>query len=118
MYDEENPDSLGDYLASLAKLKRMDVGLTYPAHGSIVERGAQRIDQIVLHHERRLSGMEDVVRLGPSTAWHVLEAVFRPNLGPLEQRLALRETVAHLEHLRLTERLTTFVEAGTVWYRR
>ena len=28
-----------------------------------------------------------------------MDKVFRPNLGPVEQRLALRETIAHLEHL-------------------
>ena len=26
-----------------------------------------------------------------------MEQVFRPNLSPLDQRLALRETIAHLE---------------------
>jgi hypothetical protein len=34
-----------------------------------------------------------------------MERVFRPNLTPLDQRLALRETIAHLEHLVLTGRL-------------
>ena len=118
MYDEDVLDSLGDYLSSLGKLRDMEIGLTYPAHGSIVERGSQRVDQIILHHQRRLSGMEDVVKLGPATAWKVLRAAFRPHLSPLEQRLALRETVAHLEYLRLRDHLETFEEKGTLWYRR
>jgi hypothetical protein len=43
-------------------------------------------------------------------------SVFRPNLSPLEQRLALRETVAHLEHLRLGEHLGVEDRGGVAWY--
>ncbi len=118
MYDEDAADTLGDYLASLDRLISMEIGLTYPAHGAIVERGTKRVEQIILHHDRRLSGMEDAVRLGPATAWKVLRASFRPHLSPLEQRLALRETVAHLEYLRLREHLRAFEEDGTLWYRK
>lgn len=117
MYDEDAVDPLGDYLDSLSKLIEIRIALTYPAHGSMIERGTQRCNQILLHHERRLSGMEDVVERGPVTAWTVMEAVFRPHLTPLEQRLALRETVAHLEHLRLTGRAVSFDSEGVTWYR-
>ncbi len=47
-----------------------------------------------------------------------MEEVYRPHLTALEQRLALRETVSHLEHLRLGGTLTAFDEEGTWWYRR
>ena len=117
MYDEDVEDVLGDYLISLRRLVELDVGLTYPAHGWIVERGTARCEQILLHHDRRLGGMVDVVHLGPTTAWRVMEESYRPNLSPLEQRLALRETVSHLEHLRATGRLTRFDEDGVRFYR-
>jgi hypothetical protein len=61
--------------------------------------------------------MLDVVRLGPSTAWSVMLESFRPHLNPLEQRLALRETVSHLEHLRTRSRMTSFDE-DVRYYRR
>lgn len=117
MYDEDAEDVLGDYLASLRRLVELEVGLTYPAHGWIVERGTARCEQILLHHERRLGGMIDVVRLGPSTAWKVMEESYRPNLSPLEQRLALRETVSHLEHLRVMGKVTRFEDHGVRFYR-
>jgi glyoxylase-like metal-dependent hydrolase (beta-lactamase superfamily II) len=118
MYDEDEEDVLGDYLASLRRLVDLHVGLTYPAHGTIVERGTLRAEQILLHHDRRLAGMVEVVERGPTTAWHVMGEVYRPHLGPLEQRLALRETISHLEHLRLAGTLSAFDETGTWWYRR
>ncbi len=118
MYDAATDDALGDYLGSLRRLLELRIGLTYPAHGTIVERGAARVSQILLHHERRLAGMEEVVSLGPATAWQVMGHVFRPHLSTMEQRLALRETVAHLEHLKIGGRLTAFDEDAVLWYRR
>jgi hypothetical protein len=43
---------------------------------------------------------------------------FRPNLTPLEARLAFLETVSHLEHLRMTGRLQVEQRDGTVVFRR
>jgi glyoxylase-like metal-dependent hydrolase (beta-lactamase superfamily II) len=117
MWDQSDLDVLGLYLGSVQRLTGDKFGLTYPAHGSIVERGSQRAQQIVLHHERRLDGMLDVVRLGPTTAWNVMIESFRPHLNPQEQRLALRETVSHLEHLRLRAKVASFDDDAR-YYRR
>jgi glyoxylase-like metal-dependent hydrolase (beta-lactamase superfamily II) len=117
MWDQTDLDVLGTYLTSLLRLTGERFGLTYPAHGSIVERGSLRAEQIALHHERRLDGMDDVVRRGPATAWKVMLESFRPHLNPLEQRLALRETVSHLEHLKVRQRIRSFDEEVR-YYRR
>ncbi|MGH8912948.1 MAG: MBL fold metallo-hydrolase [Acidimicrobiia bacterium] len=105
MWDEDLGDPLGDYLASLQRLLSMDIGVTYPAHGSLIDQGGERARQILLHHDRRLLDMYEMVREGDTTAWEVMLKSFRPNLTPLEARLAFLETVSHLEHLRLTGRL-------------
>jgi hypothetical protein len=39
---------------------------------------------------------------------------FRPNLTPLEARLAFLETISHLEHLRLTGRLMVETRDGVL----
>jgi glyoxylase-like metal-dependent hydrolase (beta-lactamase superfamily II) len=118
MVDDEGTDVLGEYLASLQRLIELDVGLTYPAHGGVVEHGARRAEQISLHHDRRLSGMLDVVSLAPHTAWEVMLESYRPHLNSIEQRLALRETVSHLEHLRTRNQVTSFPEGELWFYRR
>ncbi len=117
MFDESYDDVLGDYLMSLRRLLTVPIGLTYPAHGTIIERGAARVGQIMLHHERRLAQMTARAAADAVTAWKMMEAIFRPHLSLLEQRLALRETVAHLEHLRLYGRLASEDRDGVVWYR-
>jgi hypothetical protein len=45
-----------------------------------------------------------------------MTALFRPNLSPVDQRLALRETVAHLEHLRLRELVLLDEQEGVAVY--
>lgn len=118
MFDDQRTDVLGQYLESLGRLIDLGIGLTYPAHGGIVEHGAKRAEQISLHHDRRLSGMLDEVSQAPHTAWEVMSASYRPNLDSIEQRLALRETVSHLEHLRNRNQVTSFPEGELWFYRR
>ncbi len=95
----EGQDLLGTYLDSLGRIERMDIGLTYPAHVTVLEDGSLRARQIALHHERRLGAMLQELRTGPANAWQIVGRIFRPHLAPLEQRLALSETVAHFEYL-------------------
>lgn len=116
MYDTDLEDPLGDYLASLQRLLGMGIGITYPAHGDLIPRGDERARQILLHHDRRLLDMADVVAGGANTAWAVMLASFRPNLDPLKARLAFLETVSHLEHLRLTGRIRHRDRDGTSIY--
>jgi len=117
MWDESELDVLGLYLDSLERLVVAHIELTYPAHGSIFERGSERAGQIVLHHDRRLATMVEILSPGPATAWTVMGEAFRPHLNTLEKRLALRETVSHLEHLRLRHRLEADDREGVRWYR-
>ena len=117
MFDETVPDPLGDFMGSLERCEALMPGLTLPAHGAPIERGGQRARQIRLHHERRLRDVIDAL-VAPSTGWGVMLEIFRPDLDLFDQRLALRETLAHLEHLRIRGRVASFVEDGTVWFRR
>lgn len=117
MYDLGLGDVLGDYLESLARLVSMDMGLTYPAHGTIIEHGNERARQILLHHDRRLLDMAELVREQNSNAWDVMVTSFRPNLDPLQARLAFLETVSHLEHLRLKGRIREEEREGRMLYR-
>jgi glyoxylase-like metal-dependent hydrolase (beta-lactamase superfamily II) len=117
-YDEDFPDVLGEFLRSLRKIEDLGVATTYPAHGDVVTHGSARAEQIYLHHQRRLMGMRDAVAPLGSSAWQVMEQVFRPHLSPLDQRMALRETIAHLEHLLIMGRLQPGDDPDSVLYRR
>jgi hypothetical protein len=49
--------------------------------------------------------MTEVILDRDSTAWEVMLRSFRPNLTPLEARLAFLETISHLEHLKLVGKI-------------
>jgi glyoxylase-like metal-dependent hydrolase (beta-lactamase superfamily II) len=116
MYNQDTDDPLGDYMRSLDKLIAMNIGLTYPAHGTLIDQGGERALQILLHHRRRLHDMADLVGQGAVTAWSVMTKSFRPNLGPIDARLAFLETVSHLEHLRISGRIEHLDRDGLVLY--
>jgi glyoxylase-like metal-dependent hydrolase (beta-lactamase superfamily II) len=117
MYDFDIGDPLGDYLTSLQRLISLGITLTYPAHGTLIDRGDERAHQILLHHDRRLRDMSDLLKQAESTAWNVMTQSFRPNLDPIDARLAFLETVSHLEHLRIEGRVSAEDRAGRTIYR-
>jgi glyoxylase-like metal-dependent hydrolase (beta-lactamase superfamily II) len=117
MYDTFLEDPLGDYMNSLQKLVELDIGVTYPAHGTLIDQGDERARQILLHHDRRLLDMADLVREQDTNAWNVMQKSFRPNLDALQSRLAFLETISHLEHLRLTGRIREEDHNGKTIYR-
>lgn len=117
MYEGDAIDPLGDYMTSLRRLIDMGIGVTYPAHGTLIDQGDQRAHQILLHHDRRLRDMVDLVDAGDTTAWRVMTQSFRPNLDPVGSRLAFLETVSHLEHLRLEGRINCDIRDGITHYR-
>ena len=118
MYDLDLGDPLGDYMGSLQKLIRLSIGLTYPAHGTLIGHGEERARQILLHHDRRLLDMADLIRSEDATAWDVMQKSFRSGLDPMQTRLAFLETVSHLEHLRLSGRIREEEQDGKTIYRR
>jgi glyoxylase-like metal-dependent hydrolase (beta-lactamase superfamily II) len=99
-------DPLGDFMASLAKVKAIPDLALLPAHGSIATSSHARVDVLLEHHERRLDLASDAIRAGCSTAYEVAHELtwtrHERRMGDLEtfdQVLAVRETLAHLDLL-------------------
>lgn len=100
------PDPLGRYLASLAALVELDVRLALPGHKALIGGWAIRIAELRRHHDERLATMARSVGAG-ATAYEVACAVFPfERFTPHEQRFAVAETIAHLEHLVVAGALT------------
>ncbi len=101
-----DPDPLGQFLGSLEKVASLEPSLVLPGHGRPFDEGAERARAIASHHNLRLRRcMEIVMRKGPVVAMDVARDLFDRDLMFFEERLALAETLSHLEHLRLKGRL-------------
>ena len=102
----EPADPLGQFLGSLEKVASLDPSFVLPGHGRPFEQGAERARSIAAHHDLRLRRcVEILMRKGPSNAMDVARGLFDRDLFSYQERLALSETLSHLEHLRLRGRL-------------
>ena len=98
-WDDSDPDPLGRYLETLARIQELAPSLVYPGHRSVVERPAARAQEIALHHAVRLDEHERALREGARSAYDAAQLVWGGRLGFHEQRFALAESLAHIERL-------------------
>jgi glyoxylase-like metal-dependent hydrolase (beta-lactamase superfamily II) len=99
LYPESRPDPLGDYLATLARLRELAPGIVYPGHGEPIEDAAGRAEETIAHHRRRLEQTAAALGDGPRHAYEVSHALFGRELSPTQRRFAVAETLSHLERL-------------------
>ncbi|MDQ3865191.1 MAG: MBL fold metallo-hydrolase, partial [Actinomycetota bacterium] len=93
------PRPLERYLDSIRGLRGMDVDLVFPGHGPIFHDLDGRIDELILHHEERLSVMHEAFAGEQATPFEIACRVFPDELSAHQLRFALAETLAHLEYL-------------------
>jgi glyoxylase-like metal-dependent hydrolase (beta-lactamase superfamily II) len=113
---ELGPDPLGDFLESLARMEKLGPSLVLPGHGRPFDSGAERARAIAAHHQRRLGSILQVIRRRACSAAAVADEVFGPELLDFHRRLAVGETIAHLEYLRLRSEAELSVKDGIYLY--
>ena len=113
---------LGDYLQSLRKVGQLDADLVLPAHGEPFRGLSRRIQELLQHHEQREAEVMEALARGARTAGEVAYALTwtrrrRPlaDLPSGQQRMALTETLAHLEELR-SQGVVRRAEHASVFY--
>jgi glyoxylase-like metal-dependent hydrolase (beta-lactamase superfamily II) len=111
----EPADPLGQFLNSLEKVASLEPSLTLPGHGRPFDEGAERARSIAAHHQLRLRRcLEILLRRGQLNAMDTARDLFDRDLMFFEERLALAETLSHLEYLRLRGRVHREMVDG-VW---
>lgn len=112
LHPQSSADPLDDYLASLRRIAAMAIDQVLPAHGPSFGDHADRVNQILRHHQERLAAVLSLA-VAPQTGWDLAAGLF-PGLaqrGVFHQRLALQETLAHCQSLAQDGRLIKRVEA-------
>jgi glyoxylase-like metal-dependent hydrolase (beta-lactamase superfamily II) len=113
------PLPLGAYLRSLAKVRALPDAALLPAHGPVTGSAHARIDELLDHHRTRLDDVHAAVAAGASSAADVAARLgwtsrgrSLDSLDPVNQVLAILETIAHLDLLLVRDRLTVEVADG------
>jgi glyoxylase-like metal-dependent hydrolase (beta-lactamase superfamily II) len=100
------PQPLGDFMASLTKVRALPDLRVLPAHGPVAPSSHQRIDELLVHHEQRLDRSLAALAAGPLTSaqvaghlgWTRHEHAY-DELDVFSRGMAAMETKAHLELL-------------------
>ena len=118
-----SPNPLGDFLASLAKVRSLPDSALLPAHGPVTDSVHARIDELVEHHGRRLDETEQAVAAGAVTGFGVAQRLQwtrrRRRFADMDlfnRMLATTETLAHLELLAAQGRVACGVVDGVCHY--
>lgn len=100
------PDPLGDFMASLTKVRALPDLKVLPAHGPVAPSSHARADELLSFHDRRLEQSLAAIAEEPGTgftvahqlAWTRHEKAY-DELDLFNQGMAAMETKAHLELL-------------------
>ncbi len=121
-YPWSRPDPLADHDASLAAVADLPVRLVLPGHGQPFTDLRSRAGELRGIHARQTAHVARHLAESPdgTNAYMLAERLHPSRWRWLDaRRLAVAETVAHLEHLRRLGRVERLAHAdGTVTYRR
>jgi glyoxylase-like metal-dependent hydrolase (beta-lactamase superfamily II) len=120
------PESpLRNYLTSLRLMLTLPDARLLPAHGPVTTSTHQRVDELLAHHEQRLTATADAVTAGADTGIAVAASIGwtrrqtrLADLDTFNQMLAIHETMAHLEVLVERGWLSRTVGDGVAHYAR
>jgi glyoxylase-like metal-dependent hydrolase (beta-lactamase superfamily II) len=117
----DNP--LGRYIESLQQIKKLDIELVLPGHDEPFNNLKERIDEIIRHHNQRNLEILRTLAPGEKTAHKIAQAISWgnnsgwKNLPPFHQRMALFETLAHLEMMAGEGRVDKYSHQGTTYFK-
>ena len=100
------PDPLGDFMASLTKVRALPDLRVLPAHGPVAPSSHARVDELLVFHEERLDRSAAALADGPLNAAQVATHLgwtrhlhAYDELDIFSKGMAAMETKAHLELL-------------------
>jgi glyoxylase-like metal-dependent hydrolase (beta-lactamase superfamily II) len=120
-----NSNPLGNYIDSLKDLRGLAVERVLPSHGDCFTDFQRRIDELILHHEKRKEAILQVLGDRPATAYEIASQLpWMPQKGGvpwieldhLNRRMALMETLAHLKILEQEKKVDKSYRDGREFY--
>jgi len=123
MHVQSIGNPLADYLNGLNYVAELPIDLVLPAHGDVFSDLKKRIKEIRQHHVKRNREIMDILEGGSKTAYQVSSmlswstgGVAWNDLRDFTQRMAVTETVSHLELLFTKGFLQKISQEGVIYY--
>jgi glyoxylase-like metal-dependent hydrolase (beta-lactamase superfamily II) len=127
IHPQSSDNPLGDFMNSLEATRQLDISLVMPGHESPFTKIRARIRQLVQHHAQRNSEILTTIKTEAKTGYQIAKGVIwmadiggvgLHDLAPLHRRLAILETLAHLESMRPDGKVEKFSRNGIIYYQR
>ena len=107
---EENP--LEDYLQSLQKVFELDIDLVLPGHRHVFQNHRKRINELKMHHEKRLQEIMSIINVDKKSAYEIaseMKWALSYNCWdhfPIPQKwFATGEAFAHIKYLEMNNKV-------------
>ncbi len=116
----ENP--LGRYIQSLKEIRNLDIELTLPGHDQPFKNLKERIDEIIYHHGLRNLEILEKIGFQAKTAYKIAQEITWGDNGawndlpPFHKRMAVFETLAHLEMMAAESRVNKLSRKSVIYY--
>ncbi|HET8611575.1 MAG TPA: MBL fold metallo-hydrolase [Sphingomonas sp.] len=113
---EPESDPLGEWLASIERLRLLDADLlVLPSHGDPFRGLHARLDAMAEEHHRQLDKLH-LLLTRPHRVVDCFPALFRRAIGPGTIEMATGETLAHLRRLEIEGRVAREMRDGVYWF--
>jgi glyoxylase-like metal-dependent hydrolase (beta-lactamase superfamily II) len=126
LHPQSGDNPLGDYLNSLNTLKQLEVRLVLPGHEHPFNNFKSRIEELIQHHKRRNSEILKTLKAKPKTAYKIAteitwmsdtNGVGWVKLDSWNRRMAVLETLSHLEAMRAKRKVDKLAQDEIIYYR-
>ena len=118
----ENP--LGSYIDSLNDIMKLETKLVLPGHDEPFTELVPRIQEIIRHHGQRNQEILKAVESEPKTAYRIAGDVTWAttarwhDLPLIHKRMAIFETLSHLEFMVVHGKIDKIPKDGIIYYRQ
>ncbi|ABW68360.1 MBL fold metallo-hydrolase [Desulfosudis oleivorans] len=120
----EDDDPLNSYMASLDKVRAMDIARVLPGHRRLFDDCHRRVDELKTHHEHRLEEVMEILVAQPGlsafeTASFMTWDIAAENwdaFPPAQKWFATGEAISHLRYLENKNRIFRKTEDPVITY--
>jgi glyoxylase-like metal-dependent hydrolase (beta-lactamase superfamily II) len=122
---QSGPNPMRDYIDALQRIRDLPTKLILPGHERPMHDLPKRIAEIIAHHEERNQDILKALNAGALVPYDIARAipwiggtVTWEDLSVWHRRLAVMETLSHLEYMRWQGRVKRTTVDGLVRYQR
>jgi glyoxylase-like metal-dependent hydrolase (beta-lactamase superfamily II) len=122
-YYDETEDMLGEYLVSLKGLLADQSMVAYPGHGVSFDNLSIRIQELLKHHEERMSEIKGIVQdvwmcsYDVARKMHWSKGRTMDSMNMMESNFAIGEAISHLRHMEVVGLISKKEINGIYYYK-